>query len=161
MGFELCEGLLDGIEIRGIRRQKPQLRASRLDRLAHASNLVGGKVVHRDDLPRRERRRQTSFEIGEEDFAVHRGVDDERSGDAILPQTGDEGGHLPMAVRNAGDQPFPARAASTQPGHVGRSAGLVDEDELLRIKPRLLLLPVRARGADVLALLLGCVQAFF
>jgi 2-methylisocitrate lyase-like PEP mutase family enzyme len=52
-------------------------------------------------------------------------------------------------------------AAAAQPGHVGRSAGLVDEDELARIKLRLLLLPVRACRADVFAVLFGGVQAFF
>ena len=66
-----------------------------------------------------------------------------------------------MTVRNLGDQPLSARAAAAQPGHICRGASLVDEDELLRIKPRLLALPIRAGGADVGAILLGCVQAFF
>jgi hypothetical protein len=57
--------------------------------------------------------------IGEEDFAVHRGVDDERSGHAVLAQAGDKGGHFPVAVWDLGDEPFSARAASAQPGHVG------------------------------------------
>jgi hypothetical protein len=66
-----------------------------------------------------------------------------------------------MAVRNFGDQPFPARASSAQSGHVGRSAGLVDEDEFRRVKARLRFFPARAGRAYVLALLLGGVQAFF
>jgi hypothetical protein len=66
-----------------------------------------------------------------------------------------------VAVRYFGEEPFAARAASTQPGHGGRRPGLVDEDELARIKPRLLLLPVRACRANVFAVLFGCVQAFF
>ena len=119
VGFEFCEGLLDGIEIGGIGRQQPQLRAGRLDDLAYARNLVGGQIVHRHDLARRERRHQALFEIGEEDFAIHRGGDDERSRDGVLPQAGDERGHLPVAMRDLGDQPLAARAASTQPGHVG------------------------------------------
>ena len=112
-------------------------------------------------LAGRQGGRQTAFEISEEDFAVHRGIDDERSGHAVLAQAGDEGGRLPMAVRNLGDKPLPAPAASARPGHIGRRAGLVDEDELRRIKPRLLSLPVRARHAHVVAVLFGCVQAFF
>ena len=66
-----------------------------------------------------------------------------------------------MTVRNLGDQLLSARAAAAQPGHICRGASLVDEDELLRIKPRLLLLPVCAGLADVVALLFGGVQAFF
>jgi hypothetical protein len=34
-------------------------------------------------------RQQALFQIGEEDFAVHRGIDNEWSGDAVLAQTGD------------------------------------------------------------------------
>ena len=66
-----------------------------------------------------------------------------------------------MTVRNLGDETLAAEAASAQPGHIGRGAGFVDEDELARIKQRLLLPPLRARRADVLALLLGGMQAFF
>ena len=149
------------IEIGGIRRKQPQLRAGCLDFLTHAGNSVSREIVHRHDLTWRERRHKTLFEISKEDLAIHRGIDDERSGHAMLSQASDKRRHLPVAVRNLGDEPFPARAASTQPGHVGRSAGLIDEDELARIKPRLLSLPVRACRADVFARLFGCVQAFF
>jgi len=64
-------------------------------------------------------RHQALFEIGEEDFAVHRGVDHERSGHTVLAQAGHEGGHLPMAVRNLGDEPLATWAAPAQPCHVG------------------------------------------
>lgn len=161
MGFEFCEGLLDRIEIRGIGREQPQLRAGRLNRLAHTGDPVGGKIVHCHNLAGRERRHQTLFEICEENFTIHRGVDDERRGHPILAQAGNESGHLPMAVRHFGDKPLAARTASAQPGHVGRGAGLIDEDKPARIKPRLLLLPVRACRANVCAVLFGRVQAFF
>jgi hypothetical protein len=42
--------------------------------------------------------RQTLFEMGEEDFADHRDVDDKRSGHAVLAQAGDKSGHLPVTV---------------------------------------------------------------
>jgi hypothetical protein len=45
MSFEFCEGLLDGIEVRGIGWKQPQLRACRLDCLAYTSNLVSGEIV--------------------------------------------------------------------------------------------------------------------
>jgi hypothetical protein len=161
MRFEFCEGLFDRIEIWGIGRKAPQRCACRLDRLAHTGNLVGWKIVHHDDLAGRQRRPQALFEIGEEDFAVHWGVDHERSGHTIVAQAGDKGRHLPVAVRNLGDEPLATRAATAQPCHVGRGPGLVDEDELARIKPRLFLSPVRTRQTDVFAVLLGGVQAFF
>lgn len=122
---------------------------------------MGGEIIHRHDLARRECRHQTLFEIGEEDFAIHRGVDDERRGHPILAQACNECGHLPVTVRYFGDEPLAARAASAQPGHIGRCAGFIDEHKIAWIKPRLLLLPVRARHANVFAVLFGCVQAFF
>ena len=161
MSFEFCEGLFDRIEIGGIGWKQPQPCAGRLYGLAHAGDLVSGKIIHGDDLAGRESRGHALFEIAEEDFAVHRGVDDERRGHTVLAQASDEGAHLPVTMRNLGNQPLAARAASAPPGHVGCSAGLVDEDELARIKPRLFLFPVRARQADVFAVLLGCMQAFF
>lgn len=100
------------------------------------------------------------FEIGEEDFVIHRGVDHERSGHAVLAQAGVKGRHLPVAIRNLGDESLATRAATAQPCHVGRGPGLVDEDEFARIKPRLFLSPVRTRQTDVFAVLLGGAQAF-
>jgi hypothetical protein len=161
MRFEFCEELLDRVQVRTIGRQQPQLCACRLYCLAHSGDLVGGEIIHRHDLARREGGHQTLFEIGEEDFAVHRGIDDEWGSHASQPQAGDESGHLPVAVRYLGDEPFAARAVSVQPGHVVRRASLLDEDKPARIKPRLLLLPLRARRANVFAVLFGRVQAFF
>jgi hypothetical protein len=67
---------------------------------------LGREIVHHDDLAGRERRNQALFEIDEENFTVHRDVDRERSGDAVLSQTGDKGGHFPVALRNLGDEPL-------------------------------------------------------
>jgi hypothetical protein len=45
--------------------------------------------------------------------------------------------------------------------HVGLSPGLVDEDQAGRIKPSLILLPLRAPPRHVGPILLAGVQAFF
>ena len=161
MRFEFCEGLLNGVEIGRGGWQQPQFGAGRLDGFAHSGNFVRRQIVHRDDLSRRQRRHHTLLQISDEDFAIHRRIDDERSGDAVRSQGGDKRRYLPVAVRDLGEEPLPARSTATQPGHIGRRAGFIDEDELLRIKPRLLLFPVRAGYANVGALLLGRVQAFF
>ncbi len=57
-----------------------------------------------------------------------------------------------------------ARAAlgsASQAGHLGRGAGLVDEDELLGIKLGMGLEPGLAAGDDIRPLLLGGVRGFF
>ena len=69
--------------------------------------------------------------------------------------------HGSYEISNLGEEPLATWAAPAQSYHGGGGPGLVDEDELARIKPRLLLFPLRARQADVLAVLLGGVQAFF
>ena len=78
-----------------------------------------GEIIHADDLAGRERWNQPLFEIAEKDFAVHRSVHDEWSGYTVLPQAGDKGRHLPVTVRNFGNESLAAPAASTRPGHVG------------------------------------------
>jgi hypothetical protein len=46
-------------------------------------------------------------------------------------------------------------------GHIGLGPGLVDEDQAVRIKTPLILLPLGAPAGDVGAVLLGGEQAFF
>jgi hypothetical protein len=72
-----------------------------------------------------------------------------------------EGGGLPVPLRNLADQPFAARRTSAQANHVGRRAGLVDEDQALRIEFGLVLGPFGTRHCNVRPILLGRAQAFF
>src|SRR5450756_3224579 len=96
--------------------------------------LVGGQIIHHNDVARLQGRDKASIEIDPENLAVHRLVDDEGSGDGVVAQGRDEGGDLPMTVRHLADQTLAAAAATAQPGHIGGGAGLVDEDQAGRIK---------------------------
>lgn len=98
---------------------------------------------------------------GLEDGAVHRSIDDKGCAQAVLPQPGDKGGDLPMAVRDRRDQARPALLAAAPSGHLGGGPGLVDKDEPGGIKPALVLPPLVPRGGDVRARLLGGVRGFF
>ncbi len=64
-----------------------------------------------------------------------------------------------MAVGNGGPAACPALGSAAQAGHLGRGAGLVDEDELLGIE--LGVEPGLAAGDDIRPLLLGGVRGFF
>ena len=119
MRFDFGEALLNWVQVWRIGRQHPQPCSCGFDDLTHTSDFMCGEIIHADDLAGRKRRNQTLFEIGQKDFAVHRGVHDERSSDTSLPQAGDKGRHLPMTVRNLRNEPLAAPAASTRPGHVG------------------------------------------
>jgi hypothetical protein len=63
-----------------------------------------------------------------------------------------------MSVRHSGATTLAFGGATSQPCHLGRSAGLVDEDQAPRIKIRLGCEPGTASGYDVWPLLLGCVR---
>ena len=60
-----------------------------------------------------------------------------------------------------GDQPLAPRRPAVGARHVGLGPGLVDEDQAGRIKPSLILFPLRPPPGDVRTILLAGVQAFF
>lgn len=72
--LELGEGLLDRVEIGTVGRQIDQVRAARLDRLAHAGDLVAAEIIHDDKVAWSKGRREHLFDIGSEDVAVHGAV---------------------------------------------------------------------------------------
>ena len=122
---------------------------------------MGRQVVHDDDVARRQCRSQHLLDIGEEDRAVHGAIVDEGRGQAAQAQRSGEGGGLPMSVGNAGPAAFTAMGAAAQAGHLGRQAGLVDEDETLRVEVGLGLEPVPAPLQDVGAFLLQRMGGLF
>ena len=66
-----------------------------------------------------------------------------------------------MAVGNRRPAALAALGSAPQTGHLGRGAGLIDEDELLGIKIGLGVEPGLAAGDDIRPLLLGGVRGFF
>ena len=82
----------------------------------------------------------------------------------MAAQARHEGLGQPVAERRLGVQALAPSAAPAQPGHLGRGAGLIDEDQPVRLlaQPRLAPgAPVLARLADVGALLFAGPQRFF
>ena len=160
-GLELGEDLLDGIEVGTVGRQEEQLGAGGADGAAHGLAFVAAEIVHDDDVAGLERRDENLLDIGEEAFAVDRPVDDAGCVDAVAAQGGEEGQRPPAAMRHLGDQPLAAGRPAVAARHVGLGPGLVDEDQARRIKPALILLPLRPPPCDVGPVLLAGVQAFF
>jgi hypothetical protein len=66
-----------------------------------------------------------------------------------------------MAMRHRRPAALAARSAAAQSRHLGRGAGLVDEDQALWIKVGLQREPGLAPGGDVGALLFAGVRGFF
>ena len=61
-----------------------------VDGLADALDLVGGKVVHDDDIAAAQRRRQGLLDPGKESFAVDRAVEHAGRADPIVAQRGEQ-----------------------------------------------------------------------
>ena len=159
--FELGEGELDGIEVGTVGRQEAQLRARFLDRPLDSERLMGGQVIHDDDVAGRERWRETLLDIGEEGRAVHRAIEDHGRSEAGEAQAGRERCRLPMAMRDRRAAAGSALRAAVEPSHLGRRAGLVDEDELFRVEIRLGVEPGEPLPRDVGPVLLAGVRGFF
>ena len=76
--------------------------------------LVGGQIVHDDDIAFFEGWDELGLDIGFEDSAVHRRIDDEGRGEGAATQSGDKGLGLPMAEKGFGPEapsPFRQRRA--------------------------------------------------
>ena len=78
-----------------------------------------------------------------------------------MTQPGNEGGGVPMSVRDSGDAPFTARGTSVAPGHVRRCPSFIEKDQLPDVQGGLGCLPLMSRGLHVGAFLLAGVQGFF
>ena len=130
-------------------------------RPAHGLPLVAAEIVDDDDVAGFEGWYEHLLDVGQEAFTIDRTVDDARSRDAIATQRGEEGQRPPAAMRGFGDQPFAPGGAPVAARHVGLGPGLVDEDQAGRIKPPLILFPLRPAPGDVGTILLAGAQAFF
>ena len=164
MGLELGESHFDRIEVRAVRRQEQEPGAALLEDSLGLCALVAGEVVEDHHVARLQRWGELGLDIGVEDLAVHGLIDHPRRGQAIAPQSGDEGLCRPVPERRIGLQPGTPASPATQTGHLGRRAGFVEEDQAVDLLAHARLavrLPLLTRLAHVLAPGLRGQQCFF
>src|ERR1700730_18590960 len=160
--FELGEDLFDRVEIGAIGRQEEQPCACGPDRGTNGSALVAAEIIQDDDVAWPKRWDENFFDVETEGLAVDRTVENPRSLDAIMAESGEEGQGLPMAVRNLGMKPLtPSAPAAQRRRHIRLGPGFVDEDETARINLCLTRLPSAAATGDVQAVLLAGCDGFF
>lgn len=114
-----------------------------------------------NDVSGRERGNQDLLDIGGEDVAVHRRVDDHGRAQPVMAQAGDEGCCLPVSVRRGRHEPLAAGRPSVARRHVRGRAHLVQEDQPRRVQVRLAAPPQPAPQRDVAAPLFIGEQSFF
>jgi hypothetical protein len=148
-GFEFSEELFDRVEVWAVRGQVAQLGAGGFDGFADAGDFVAGEIVHHDDIALAQDRDHELLDIGAKARPIHWSVEHTRRGDLPDTQRGDECRGLPVSPRHAGHQALTARAAAIAARHVGRCAGLVDEDQAFRVQLALARTPLITRLGNI------------
>ena len=123
----------------------------RSDGLPHSLALVTSQIVHDDHIARTQGRNQNPFDIGPEDVAIHRAVEDPRGVDPVMAQGGNEGGGIPVPEGCRAGQTFAFGCPAPQGCHVGFYPGFVDEDQPRRINTALMALPPVASAFHIRA----------
>ena len=106
-------------------------------------------------------RNQNLLNVKLEGLAVDRLIDEPRSGDAVVAQSGQESHGFPAAVWHLGFDPLTERRPASQRRHVGLGPGLVDEHQAGEIDPFPILGPLRPPTGNVGTVLLGGNQRLF
>ena len=142
--LELCEDLLDRIEIGAVRLQEQQPGSRAADRLADGGPFVTAQIIHDDNVAGCKRRDKELLDILSEALTVNRLVEHARGVDTITAERREEGHRAPMAIGDFGMEPLTHRRPAAQRRHIGLHPGFVDEDEPGRVKPALILFPLLA-----------------
>ena len=159
--LESGEGLFDRVEVRAVGREVPQQRARGLDGASDAGASRSRQVVHDDDVAGRQRGNEDLLDLGQEGRPVHGAVEDHRHRHAAQAKAGREGGGLPVSMGNGGPAALAPPGPRPQPRHLGRSARLVDEDQLLGVEVELVVESGLPRLEDAGTLLLRRMRGLF
>ena len=92
---------------------------------------------------------------------MHGAVEHHGCGHPLQPKRADEGSGLPMAMGHRSVAALTPRCPAIAPRHLGRGAGLVDEDQSLRLQIAPGVEPGLTAAQDVRPLLLAGVCGFF
>lgn len=131
--LDLAEGLLDRIEVGGIRRQEQHLTATRFDLFSSTRALVHIEVVPDDDLAWGERGEQDLLDEDVKDDPI-RGTVHQQGGAhrALAGQGCQQRGVLPMIAWRLVPSPLATWRPGIGWGHPNRRATLIDKHQLLR-----------------------------
>lgn len=124
-------------------------------------DFVGGEVVEDERVARAQLRTEHLRKIGRENLGIDGAFDQKRSFDAFVAQGRNEGGALPVTVRDGAETTLTQRAATMMAGHLGIQAGFINKHQLADIPAGLLPSPKPPGSFNVRAILLGGARRFF
>jgi hypothetical protein len=159
--FEFREAEFDRVEVRTVRRQKPQRRTDASDGAPNVVATMRAEVVENDEVAGPERGHEDLFDIGEKAVVIHGPIDHARCGQALEAQGGDEGARMPAAVRRVIAHALAARPAAVAPQQVCGDATLIEKDQVGGIELGLQGAPRLPGRRDVSAIVFGGTYGFF
>ena len=159
--FQLRKGQFDRIEVRAVRREKPEACPDPFDGGLHVRLLVHREVVQDDHIAGPERRDEHLLDVGEKAGIVDRAIEDRRRVEAVDSQRGHHGVRLPVTIGCVVAQPDPAGAAPVPADQVGGDTGLIDKDVAARVVQTERVLPPAPRRGDISAALFVGEYRFF
>ena len=159
--LQLGEHLLDRVQIGAVGWQEEEFGAGRADGASDCRALVTAEIIHDDDVAAVQGRHQEVLDVGQERAAIDRAIEHAGCVDAVGAQRREKSERSPAAVRHLRPQSLAARCAAVGARQIGFRRGLVDEDQPSRIRPALILLPLRATPGDRRPVLLAGVHGFF
>lgn len=161
MRFEFGESQFNGIKIGTVRRQVAEANPSRRKQLADIMDFVGGEVVEDERVARAQLWPEHLLQISREDLGIDGTFDQKGGFDAFMTQGRNEGGALPVAVRESAETTLPHRAATMVASHCGVQAGFINKHQSADIPAGLLPAPMPPSGLNVRPILLGGAHRFF
>jgi hypothetical protein len=161
MRFEFGESHLNRIEIGAVRRQVAEANPAGGKQRADVMNFVGGEVVEDEGVARAQLGTEHLLKIGREHLGIDGTFDQEGSFDAFLAQGRNEGGALPVAVRDGAETALAQRTAAIVAGQLGVQACFINKDQPADIPVGLLPAPKPPGGFNVRPILLGGARRFF
>jgi hypothetical protein len=159
--FDLGPHLFDGIEVRAVGRQIPQLGSDGFDEFPDAWMLVAGKVVQDDYLAPAERGKKNLFDIDQKRFGVDGAFQRKGGLNAIEPNRRDHRCRLPVSGRRLGQQTLPLPTPAVQTHHVRLGPAFIDETKAMGIDLVGALPPLDPGLFYVRSVLLGGPERFF
>ena len=161
MGFEFGKSKFNGVEIGTVGWEVADANALIGGKLADDLDFMGGEIVEDERVTLAQLRTEHLLKIDREDLGIDRSFDQKGGFDALVAQSRNEGGALPVAVRDGADTTPALRAATMVAGHLGVQTRFIDKNQLANIPAGLLSAPKPAGGFNISAVLLGGARRFF
>ena len=127
-GLDFAPHLFDGIQVRRIRRKEHWFSSCRPYRINDCRRLVRTEIVHHDGVSGPQTGNEHLPDISKEHGFVRRGIDGHAGRFPVSPDGADERADAPVSVGCGIVGPLAAGGAPVEARHLGRDAGLVEEE---------------------------------